>query len=244
MQKIKFRPVSEQAKLFPPMPVKMALPSWYKNMSSNVDGLERSAINFNRVNTRTSFTSKRCLPMADYMVSGYSLRIQNDVMVSTFMEDNGIMSFQYRVPVADKNEVIGSHSYEQMPILIEGAKRHYIKLYFGWTVETPPGYSCLIYPSFYEFEDRFKLFPAIIDTDKFDSMFGCIGYFCGTDHRDFTIEAGTHVLNIFPFKREEWKMEIDSEIFDESKKSKLKNVMGSMFENAYRKFFHSKKSYD
>ena len=129
-----------------------------------------------------------------------------------------------------------------MPNWFDGKKHDYFKVWCQWGIRTPPGYSCLTTQPFYQKEDRFTLFPAIVDTDKDNETIGFIGYL-NPKYEHIKIEAGTPIMNIFPFKREDWKMKIVDK--NKSKKdNKFDIYKGAFFANVYRNFYWSKKRFD
>lgn len=241
---IKFIPVTDYAKLFPPEPMKKVLPPWYKDLSLSILGKKFNAVDLNLDGSRTVRTVKKCPPIADFLTSGYCLKIPTEIYISLkFDKTDKSCGFQYRVPVNQAEEVISFHPHSQMPIMIDGYARPYVKFYSGWRVQTPPGYSLLIYPNTFQFEDRFTMFPGIVDTDELDIMTGCIGYFNGQTDMDFKIDPGTPFITVFPFKREEWKMSIEEKVYDQSK-GKFSLLSKVYMEGAYKKFMRSKKSFD
>jgi hypothetical protein len=62
-------------------------------------------------------------------------------------------------------------------------------------------------------------------------------------YKDSLIKAGTPLVVAFPFKRDDWKMELSNKILPYSEQKVTKKGRRH-FENVYRNFFHSKKKYD
>jgi len=241
-KQIQFLPALERAKDFPPLPMKQHLPSWYKQMGSYVHGGPDAARWRNVMDSGNPFTVKRCVPVQDYLTSGYMIRNCVDVMISrntaTDPED-----VQWFLPSNfEMHRVFGTHTHGQCPVKMQGKDRHYIKLMSPWIIKTPPGYSCLFYQNFYLQEERFALFPAIVDTDTYDHAIGFPGYVTDAE-MDFRIEAGTPLMSVFPFKRDEWQAQIGSDLVL-SEDSKASMHFKQYFENVYRNLFHSKKRYD
>jgi len=182
---IEFFPITEAAKLYPPKPIKFDLPSWYKNLSSYVDNFSSkedyliNKLGSNEAKNNTPFTIKKCIPVLDYLTSGYMFYTCSDLFVSQNIDEElNINGFDWQTPsnISGLVDARSSHHHSQCPIHIGGSKHHYIKLGISWKIKTPPGYSCMIYQPFYNFEDKIKLFPAIIDTDTFDTKFNIPGY--------------------------------------------------------------------
>ena len=79
---------------------------------------------------------------------------------------------------------------------------------------------------------------ALIDTDEFFSD-GHLSFFVKKNFKG-VIKQGTPLAQVFPFKREDWSMELDKE-WDPEKTNLQRRVVRSMFQNGYRlKHWHRK----
>ena len=220
--KIEFTTADDIALEFPPEPVKLHLPSWYKETPlkrfDDTDAISQQ-------NGATPLTVRSCIPVRDYLTSGYVIR--NDVdRVIQVMDDGGYVTH------AQHNQM-SFHPHDQCPVHIKEKKRHYFKFMNPWMIRTPKNYSCLFYQPEYFFEERYKLLPAIVDTDKHTNPVN----FIGTAFESFVLKAGTPLMVVFPFKRDEWTASV------EQKEFKLDKRFVIYLKGAYKKFFHSKKSY-
>lgn len=239
---IEFMPLDDHAKMFPPKPCKMVLPDWYKNLPIYIEGLELTAESMAQKNYPASvFTVKKCLPVQDFLISGYTIFSNTELLLSPIEGDDDFNDFLWSIPRANNN-LFGTHPYRQCPVAFNGKRHNYIKIYSNWGIKTPPGYSCLLLQPFYHNEERFTLLPAIVDTDTYHDTVGFIGYI---NHGvgNFKLEAGTPIINVYPFKRESWKMEIKDQLYD-ADRSDFTRIRAQFFSDVYRKFFHSKKRYD
>ena len=81
-------------------------------------------------------------------------------------------------------------------------KKNYFKLQVPWQIVTPKGYSCLFIQPFYHFQENFTVLPAIIDTDTSDMINQNLP--CVHRKHEFNILPGDPVVQIIPFKRDEW----------------------------------------
>lgn len=237
--KIEFIPLNDQARATPPEPIKRHLPVWYKEMSNTIDGKKFNAQTLNQNDSATVFTVKRCVPFSDILMSGYLLRFHTDILVDPILMPDGVKVFGWRYKGGA--EAVGTHNHKQMPFPIGGLKHEYIKFNNPWVIKTPAGYSCLLMQPFDIENKNYTLLPAIVDTDTYDNAINFPGYV--TADSDFKIDCGDPLMWVFPFKRDEWKMEIASQNFEPNKSNALLK-MSQVFENAYRNFFHSKKRYD
>lgn len=242
--KIEFTPVTEAAKAFPPKPMKVNLPDWYKSMDNMVGGTKkltaRSLLENDKPNTL--FTIKRCVPVLDYMMSGYMLYSNAEVLLSELKQNDDEQNFTWATPTEDTNQILGIHPYEQFPMQIRGKSRCYFKMYSGWSVKTPPGYSCLFMQPFYGMEDRFTLLPAIVDTDKYHDSVGFPG-FLNDDVGDIRVDAGTPLMTVVPFKRDAWEAQINNHIYSPTEPN-FGTLRRQYFDKIYRNFFNTKKHFD
>lgn len=235
---IEFIPVLEEALLFPPEPIKHNLPDWFKNMSPTIKDSSFNASYFNEKNLNTNLTIKRCVPFMDYMTSGYLIKFHSDILIDPKNEKE-IKQFEWRYPGAP--DPVSVHSHAQCPISILGHKRIYIKFVNQWIVRTPPGYSCLFMQPLELEKNTFKLFSAIVDTDKYDNVINFPGFV--TSEENFMINAGDPLMTVFPFKRQDWKASVKTTIV-QREKNKFTLLDKQFFHNVYRNFFHVKKRYD
>lgn len=239
---IEFRPLDDHAKMFPPKPAKMNLPEWYKNLDSYIEGMDLTAFSMAQNQFPSSvFTVKRCLPVQDYIMSGYTIFTNTEILMSTLKPEEDFQDFLWSIPRPD-NTIFGTHPHRQCPISFSGKRHNYIKIYSNWSIKTPPGYSCLLSQPFYNNEDRITFLPAIVDTDTYNDSVGFIGYI-NPKYEHIKLEAGTPIMNVFPFKREEWKMHVLNELHDPNC-SKFTRLRSQFFTDVYRKFFRSKKRFD
>lgn len=223
-------------KWFPPLPAKKVIPEWYKNLDLYLPGTKNALANIDArvrcldMGNHSPFTVKACIPILDYLTSGYVLRMPADVLL-TPDEKNDFYWFTQN----DYAVKIGNHVYGQCPVEIDGEKKNYFKIEQPWLIKTPPGYSCLFYQPFYEMEDRYTLLPAIVDTDKYDMPVFFPGFF--KTKQPFKLNAGDPFVVVMPFKRDDWTMEV-------STKPKSVSVINYLFERAYKTFFHSSKKFN
>lgn len=223
---------------FKPTPVKAVMPDWFAKLEMRHTGAHTSAKDFiesglNVQNPRSQgLTAKACMPLRDYMTSGYVIKTYADISFTVEIDEYGNERYWY---VTSDAASLSGHANIQLPSTGDGIKRDYVKFINPWRIKTPPGYSCLFYQPEYLFENRFKLFPAIVDTDGYDQAINFPGKL--TKSGSFILEAGTPLMCVFPFKREDFASEV---VFGEEKAS----IMTYILSGAYKKFFRVKKSYE
>jgi hypothetical protein len=215
--------------LFKPVPIKTAFPSWYKSLETEHPHCPLNKVHsyFDGIAYRTA---KACIPLRDYMSSGYLLVTQGDIVINSDAGEQNATYYQ------TNNAMTNPHPHEQLPLSMDGKPNKYIKFGNDWKITTPKGYSCLFYSPEMFFEDRFKVMPAVVDTDVFDTpvFFPSLLLKDG----DYIIKAGTPLVCVFPFKRESYTHECKLE--EKLKPSKL----SAYLYDAYLRVFHHKKHYD
>jgi len=205
---------------FSPKPANKAVPDWYREL----DMWKK-----NQYPGQGWPTVKHCMPVQDMITSGYIILNPYDTVIQPF-ESQGITDYTTKSVVAD---YIKSHDHHQCPVTVGQKARHYFKINQPWIVRTPPGYSCLFVQPFYHFEDRYTLLPSIVDTDLHDLEVSLPGY--ATTDKEFKLEVGQPLIQIIPFKRDEWTMSATRE---PGKRSPIESIVAG-----YRTLFHQKKSF-
>ena len=98
----------------------------------------------------------------------------------------------------------------------------------------------MIQPPYYQFEKRFTLFPGIVDTDVIDVPWSnWPGHMNTKAGEKVIIPPGTPIMQVLPFKRDEWEMET---IVDEQN-VKRDTSLKFFLTNAYARIFHKKKKF-
>jgi len=231
--KIKFYLADPLGKAFPPLPANSLIPEWYKKMDIEVSSKKHPGQVGN-------FSVKRCMPVLDYMSSGYIIRNIYDIVVKRSWDNQYGEDINLDFKFAGEISPIEFHAEDQMPIMYNGHKKKLCKFNGFWCAETPPGYSCLFYQPEYFNETRFKVFPGIVDTDEFNEPVSFPFIFSNTtNEEEYTIEAGTPLVCLMPFKRESW----EHEILDYDKNNKTSVLMKTIWREPYRKLMHRKKSF-
>jgi len=247
---IEFTPLHPLANAWPPEPIKKEVPEWYKQMETKLSISHMHDIN----NLSQRGTIKKCMPVLDYITSGYLIRNPGDIKLSRGLLENGtkeFINYNSHLDSFHKINAFSVHESNQWPLEIGGVRKTILKLHNFFHIKTPPGYSCLFFQPFYMNENNFTVLPAIVDTDEFTDPVSFPFYINNKEHADFELKipAGHPFVCVFPFKRDEWKMKINDPV-----RSMSGEPVGSMpqkelqfstiMEEAYKKMFHKKKSYN
>lgn len=214
------------------------LPDWYKNMplvaeTKNKDGLKDSTI-------------KRCMPVFDSLSMGYFLVTTRDYVFSYNMEDD---KSSFSSEMSDKNLPITMHQMAQLPGVELSSEyiKHAYKWYNPYSIKTPEGYSVLFTQPLNRMDLPFTVMSGVVDTD---SYFAPVQFpFLMKNNFSGTIKKGTPVVQIIPFKREEWKHSVyddsSKEVvenhhklaveFENNRYDKDGNILGNIYKRRYRK---------
>ena len=190
-----------------PEPSKLNIPLWYKELKHSVKNQ----------------TIKGCMPFLDTLTTGYIIKMPIDYHITHNFVHEGQRQTEGYTKLNDyKNININSkdnlqiHPTEQLgmkcPFVNKNKALPFHKILNPWVIKTPPGYSCLFLPPMNNGDDRFSIIPGIVDTDNFISEVNFPIIINGDKYPvlESTIEAGTPLVQVIPFKREKWKMEITS----------------------------------
>lgn len=184
---------------------------------------------------------KSCIPAMDYLTSGYIIynayEIELETIFNNFKENIKMKTAETieqdpTDPFARKSMAI--FEKETCPISKHNVKiKQYFKFRSMWSIKTPPGYSCLVMQPFYLPDNEIQILPGIIDTDCYHLPISVAGYVVSKDK--IRIPPGTPLLQIIPFKRDDWKMSVSKDM--PSDKSKF------FIWNTYKRLSHAVKKY-
>tara|TARA_B100000029_G_C17283761_1_gene854390 strand:- start:179 stop:820 length:642 start_codon:yes stop_codon:yes gene_type:complete len=175
----------------------------------------------------TGGTVKRCPAIVDLLTEGFIIPMWSDFLVQRDMEtmewDN--KNFRYGIEFHSKQQI---HGWElKKTDFPEG-----VKFINPWRIYTPPGYSVMFIPPTYQFEKRFTVLPGIVETDSYHHInFPTIWH----TTKDAIIERGTPFIQVIPFKRDDWKLNVGRmNEYDLENDEIEKTQLGTKFKNAYR----------
>lgn len=212
---------------YEPVPAKKVIPDWYKNLESYMNG--KKVPNGEGSNEATI---KRCMPVFDAVTAGYIITSPVDIFVS---KKEG--KFWYEWP--SENAIL-FHPVEQAPNHPLTNGENYPKWINPWAIETPKGYSCLFIPPVHR-ENPFVVFEGIVDTDTYTNNVNFP--FVMTDLEfEGLIPAGTPIVQVIPFKRDEWVMRLGDQK-EVEKATKIAGLLRKKFFDSYKTQFRQEKSY-
>ena len=215
-----------------PVPIKLNIPEWFKKMEHSIENK----------------TVKGCMPFLDSLTTGYLLKTDQDIYVKhgytdaegnpkatlnyPALADRGSRLVVYGVNLNYENNVgHPAHQIKGSPLLKKNGDMFVHKILNPWVITTPPGYSCLFLPPMNNGNDIFEIIPAIVDTDKhkIPVNFPFIVKHNPKEPITTVIKRGTPYVQIIPFKKESWKMNIkyfeDKEMITRIEKFNLLGIL-------------------
>jgi hypothetical protein len=220
------------------------LPEWYKKMSP-----------FFEIKNTTELTVKKCIPILDALTTGYVLVTTSDYYFN-YDEKTNLIEFSGENIVGTSHgsqKAITFHPTDQigeMPVSPEFIK-YAFKWGSDWLIKTPKGYSTIFTHPFNAPYLPFYTLTGVVDTDTYTMP--VLFPFLMKNNFIGVIEKGTPVVQIIPFKRDDWKKKIYDKISSYSSKdltstadvyfSKRFNAEGKLVGGVYKKEYRKKKKY-
>jgi hypothetical protein len=214
-----------------PQPAKKYVPEWYKKAEKFVKGKHKVADQ-----DGPSTTIKLCVPFLDSLISGYMVELWQDVEV--YKNDSGLA----RINWATEPKVASQRSSEQM----QGFPKppEYDDQDFTWSFhfcfKTPPGYSVIFTHPLNRLDLPFYTLTGIVDSDEVISD-GNIPFILRNDFEGI-IPKGTPIIQIIPFKRDNWEARKNNDLIEMGKK--VNWLSNSVISGWYKKERWFKKEYN
>lgn len=231
---IKFTNTKGVPEEYNPVPASKILPDWYKKIESYIGGEKRL-----NGQAQTLATAKRCMPIFDAISNGYIISTHVDLFVSQKEDENGKIQPFYEWAGFD---AISFHPKQQLPEHPDGAGHEvsYPKWNNTWSIITPPGYSCLFISPLHR-ETPIIILPGVVDTDTYTAPVN-FPFVLRDSKIDGLIPAGTPIVQVIPFKREQWQMEIGGQK-ELQQQASVSNKLRTVFFDSYKKQFRQQKEY-
>jgi hypothetical protein len=210
-QEILFYPVDEHAASYsePPQPALKFIPEWHKNLPKYSEGTNF----FNYGGYANNLTVKSCLPVTDAFTSGYIISSFCDMQVSRNhageVQITWSLNSQNVSPQVSQSNQPGKHNFAN----IEGYDNSDFSWLPTWCIKTPKGYSSMFIHPLNRNDLPFYTIGGVIDTDGW----GDAGKhpFMFKKGWEGIIPLGTPLIQVIPFKREDWKSIADASMTKE-----------------------------
>jgi hypothetical protein len=214
------------------VPMKKMIPQWYKNVPSKI--YDTDIWNAN--------TAKACMPFLDTFMTGYAIVSPVDIMVGKHNEDidnnESPLLFSW-----SNNQILVVKTRDNKPMPTLPIPQEYNQNHYVWimpcSLEAPKGYSLLITHPLNRFDLPFTTLTGIIDDFKMPAGQTPVLF---KNNFSGIIPAGTPIAQIIPFKREDWIIKEDKNLYFDADTigKKARNVMSGFYKNN----FWNKKNYN
>lgn len=193
-----------------PVPAKKMLPDWFKSIPKYSTKNKK----YEEMETM-DLTIRACVPFFDTLRYGYLITLPTDVEVTRNNDGTANMKFyQYKMTAQPITKRMHNNPYGKEDIHYLPEFEGYDKLQYNWAefwgIKTPPGYSILSIHPLNRIDLPFYTLGGIINTDKW----GVNGNhpFILKKNWQGIIPKGTPIMQIIPFKREDWTSREDRTI--------------------------------
>lgn len=231
MKEIVFYPKSKYIEGIIDAPKPITAPDWFKKLPVYLNSSKQLIVE----NGDSNYSAKACLPFLDSLTSGYTFDLWCDILVKNTINGKritwGHLDYEL-IPLIDRPD-------PGMPVM-PGFDPMTFSWRSHWGIRTPKGYSCLLTHPFNRTDLPFITSTGIIDTDGW-GMWGNQPFGLRKDFEG-VIPAGTPIIQIIPFKRDNWKSKIDGSLTEWGNKENLKSR--SKFRGYYKDKFWQKKKYE
>ena len=201
-KKIKFTAIDRHSyEVCPrPTPSTASIPKWWKDASPYIVSNKNPDGNKLIVeNGESNASFKKCTPMLDSLGLGYTIPLWADVQVRT---ENGSPVITWRTG----KDVFQIH-YGNGVEYPEGYGDFQFKFMNQWVPSLPKGHSLLVtHPIGYQ-KSPFRALSGVIDYDKTNHPLYPIMLL--KNGFEGIIEKGTPMVQVFPFKRDNWESSFD-----------------------------------
>lgn len=240
MQEIKFYPRNDFIKgiIDPPKPTQ--IPDWFKKIPIYFDPNSPTFTPGSDLDIRNgeiNTTAKTCIPFMETLSSGYTVNLWCDIQIK-IDKNRGGKSIHWATTEQDLAPVF-TRPDSGVPTY-EGFDSTNFVWASNWGVKTPKGYSCLFTHPLNRTDLPFQTVSGIIDTDQW-GIWGAQP-FALLSNWEGIIPAGTPIIQIIPFKRDDWKSTIDESLTEWATKENFKSR--SKFRGYYKKHYWSKKTFE
>lgn len=196
--------------LYPPQPANKFLPEWYKKQkySTHLDSWKY----FHGHKNSKVMGAKNCPAIQDYITSGFIIPAWTDIFFTTALDDEGKVVQYYDASIRRAyddpiNIHIDDHPIEQTEGMDIGrlVDNRILKLQMPYWFKIPEGYNVMYQDPFYHFRQDIRCLTGIVEADKW----GYVAFPFEVLSTEFRIEAGTPLIHVFLYKREDYNLKLD-----------------------------------
>jgi hypothetical protein len=206
------------------IPAKSLVPKWFKD---------------EKLLTPPETTFKNCVPFLDSLISGYLVTLPVDILV-TQQDGHPIINWRQS---NDGLTMVGFRLNESIDRIPTPHGYHKDSFYWHFPVsfKLPIGYSALLTQPINRFDLPFQSLSIVLDGGYTLVPEARVTFFIREGFEGI-IPQGTPILQIIPFKNEEWVAKDTPGIVAEGQKSKV--LSNSVYVGWYKKTWWAKKNYN
>lgn len=223
-------------KQYHPVPAVKTFTEGFKKLGTHVvENPDEGALPYNT-------TVKRCVPFVEAMSTGWVIPAHMD-----YRNDIDHVNKNMRIVINPQTneQPVGRHHPEQAPHIFEERDVGHggiFKWINPWIIKTPPGYSCLLVHPLNRGSKEVTFFSGIVDTDTYTQNIH-LPFYINKGYNSFTFRAGDPIVQIIPFKRDNFKSVVRDFTDKEKRKMKANSFLAThIWNDVYRKFsWHKRK---
>lgn len=182
-----------------------------------------------------------CPGMWDYLQAGYIIPAWCDIHIKANRSGVSVRMEGVNAYPECNVQPMSLDVVDGIAPMRDSVKPHVLKLTSPWSVFVKEGISAYLMPALFHspFLDKLHVYPGIVDYDEFHTanvMFSVL------EECEFTIWAGTPLLQFLPIMRHHFTAECGAATIREEAEARYKFT--SRKPGYYRRTFHKKKQYD
>lgn len=189
--------------LTPPEPAIRHIPEWFKSLSkfqTSNDDRDLGVTN-NMGNDGALVSTKMCMPYFDALSGGYLYLLEDDLYVDMDERGHPILTWKGEVMLVDTRVMFDVPLPDNCHPIHYGWRQN-------WYYEVPEGYSVLITHPMNRTDLPFVTLSGIVEADIW-GLPVFTSFFLKRNFRG-VIPKGTPIFQMFPFKRDDWELEVDN----------------------------------
>ena len=210
-------------------PARIHIPQWYKDSERWVGGKPS-------LSNGENLGLKHCMPFIEALTIGYTILLPCDLLAT---QVNGVTELNWRFNDRDYARSRKNNLQKAIPVPYGSDTQQ-----FTWEVQTsiklPPGYSALLTHPLNRFDLPFITMSGVID-GNYTMQPGSILFYVKEGYEGI-IEQGTPIIQVIPFKTEDWNLEEDPNLFKEAELNAKSSV--TVLSGWYKKTYWKKKNYN
>lgn len=223
-----------------PTSAKNNLPDWFKKTPHLMNNDKNFKLLPSNHGYFTNSTIKKCVPFLDALTMGYFIYLDSDVLFE--FNDNNNVSMKWRTE-SDLIYNQEEQQHEKMPIPIHGHEEPLIyKWVNNWKIQTPKGYSVYFTHPVNRYDLPFLTYSGVVDTDIYPNPVVFPFSILKPTQKNFILKKNTPIVQVIPFKRDNWNLEIENFNLKQAKKDHY--MFFSNLKTSYKSNFWKRKKFN